>query len=139
MLAQRTRVSSCPASCRTHWQGMASGLSHQTLRKMGEQGLMCMVEKEEAVWWRTEVILGWETNHPCVLSSKGSLGGRTFGPGTKTVPQLGLTADGFLSPGHTHSLFPSPRMEQAHPAADLLQREENTPKSADKSCLNRKC
>ena len=28
---------------RIHWQGMASGLSHQSLRMMGEQELMCLV------------------------------------------------------------------------------------------------
>lgn len=121
---------SCPASCRTHWQGMASGLSHQTLRKMGEQGLMCMVEKEEAVWWRTEVILGWETNHPCVLSSKGSW-------------EAGLSA---LEPRQSHSLgsqLMDSSVQGTHPllslsphgspppcSFDLLQREENNSKSA---------
>ena len=60
---------------------------------------------------------------------QGFPGRQDFQPWNQDSPShLGLTADGFLSPGHTHSLFPSPLMEQAHPAAELLQREENTPK-----------
>ena len=94
------------------------------LRRICEQGFMCRVEKEEAEWWRTEVILSWETNHPCVLSSKGSLGGRTFSPETKTVPATLGSQPMDSSVWGTHSS----RMEQTHPAADLLQREENTPK-----------
>ena len=96
------------------------------MRRIGEKGLMCMVEKEEAEWWRTEVILSWETNHPCVLSSKGSLGGRTFSAGIKTVPATLDSQPMDSSVWGTHSS----RKEQTHPAADLLQREENTPKNS---------
>lgn len=140
MLAQRIRVSSCPASCRTHWQGMASGLSHQTLRKIGEQGLMCMVEKEEAVRWRTEVILGWETNHPCVLSSKGSLGGRTFSPGTKTVPAtLGSQLMDSSVQGTPTPFSPLPSWNKPTRQLSCSRGRKIPLKSADKSCLNRKC
>lgn len=100
---------------------------------------MCMVE-EEAVWWKTEVILGWETNHPCVLSSKGFLGGRTFSPGTKTVPAtLGSQLMDSLVQG-THTPF-SPLPAWNKPTLQLTcSRGRKIPlKSAEKSCLNKKC